>query len=138
MSIFNCLLQLARRLYRAFIKTEEENIRCVDLESAFDHQDEADAAFSMFDRDLNGDISCNEMELACVEIGRERKAITASLKDLDGVVRKLDECLTFLVVIIVILVFLSLISKSTAGMFSKLILMRELSQDFTNQEIKVF
>jgi hypothetical protein len=55
------------------------------------------------------------MELACVEVGRERKAILASLKDLDSVVGKLDECLTFIVFIIALLLFLSLISKSTAG-----------------------
>lgn len=86
-----------------------------DLKEAFINEDEADAAFMMFDRDLNGDISCEEMELACVEIGRERKAITASLKDLDSVVGKFDGVLTFIVIVIVVLVFLSLISKSTAG-----------------------
>lgn len=72
----------------------------------------------MFDRDLNGDISCEEMELACVEIGRERKAIAASLKDLDSVVGKLDDVFTFIVAVIVVLVFLSLISKSTAGVLT--------------------
>lgn len=81
----------------------------------FADEEEGEAAFSMFDRDLNGDISCEEMELACVEIGRERKAIAASLKDLDSVIGKFDDCLTFIVAVIVILVFLSLISKSTAG-----------------------
>lgn len=86
-----------------------------DLKRAFSSEEEAEAAFQMFDRDLNGDISCEEMEIACVEIGRERKAIIASLKDLDSVVGKLDDVFTFLVAIAVILIFLSLISKSTAG-----------------------
>ncbi|KAI5793987.1 Mechanosensitive ion channel-domain-containing protein [Pyronema domesticum] len=106
---------LARRLYRAFVRAEEENVHDTDLRAVFADDDEAEAAFSMFDRDMNGDISCEEMELACVEIGRERKAISASLKDLDSVVSKFDDCLTFVVVIIVIMVFLSLISRSTAG-----------------------
>lgn len=69
----------------------------------------------MFDRDLNGDISVTEMELACGEIGRERKAVIKSLKVLDSVVGKLDDCFTFIVAVIVIIVFLTLISKSTAG-----------------------
>lgn len=86
-----------------------------DLKHAFSSEEEAEAAFQMFDRDLNGDISCEEMEIACVEIGRERKAIIASLKDLDSVVGKLDDVFTFLVAVAVILIFLSLISKSTAG-----------------------
>lgn len=106
---------LARRLYRTFIRDDCENVLADDLKHAFSSEDEADAAFAMFDRDLNGDISCEEMELACVEIGRERKAIAASLKDLDSVVGKLDDVLTFMVAVIVILVFLSLISKSTAN-----------------------
>lgn len=83
-----------------------------DLRMAFDNDDEADAAFTMFDKDLNGDISMEELEAVCVEIGRERKAITASLKDLDSVVSKLDDVFLFLVLIITILVFVSLISTS--------------------------
>lgn len=72
----------------------------------------------MFDRDLNGDISYEEMELACVEIGRERKAITASLKDLDSVVSKFDDVFTFIVAVIVVLVFLSLIFKLVASVLT--------------------
>ncbi|KMP01376.1 MS ion channel protein 1 [Coccidioides immitis RMSCC 2394] len=59
-----------------------------------------------------------ELEAACVEIGRERKSITASLKDLDSVVSKLDDVFVFIVVIITILVFLSLISTSAAGVLA--------------------
>lgn len=125
---------MARRLYRGFCRENSNNICGNDLKAAFTSDEEAEAAFSMFDRDLNGDISCEEMELACVEVGRERKAITASLKDLDSVVGKLDECLTFIVVVIVILVFLSLISKSTAGgFFIKLLpytVIKEHTQEF--------
>lgn len=76
------------------------------------------AAFAMFDKDMNGDISMEELEAVCVEIGRERKAITASLKDLDSVVGKLDDCLVFAIVLISILVFVSLISTSAAGVLT--------------------
>lgn len=110
--------QLARRLYRTFVHDNQENVDADDLRNVFSSEDEAEAAFVMFDRDLNGDISCEEMELACVEIGRERKAITASLKDLDSVVSKLDDVFTFIVVVIIVLVFLTLISKSTAGVLT--------------------
>lgn len=71
-----------------------------------------------FDRDLNGDISMNELEAVCVEIGRERKSITASLKDLDSVVSKLDSILLFFVLVITILVLISLISTSAAGVLT--------------------
>ncbi|PMD41844.1 mechanosensitive ion channel-like protein [Hyaloscypha variabilis F] len=109
---------LARRLYRTFAHEDSETVLADDLRPAFDNDDEADAAFTMFDKDLNGDISMEELEAVCVEIGRERKAITASLKDLDSVVSKLDSVFLFIVAVITILVFISLISTSASGVLT--------------------
>ncbi|KAI1941932.1 hypothetical protein LOZ58_003847 [Ophidiomyces ophidiicola] len=109
---------LARRLYRTFVREGFDTVFSGDLKSAFDNEDEADAAFIMFDKDMNGDISMEELEAVCVEIGRERKSITASLKDLDSVVSKLDDVFLFIVVVITILVFLTLISTSAAGVLA--------------------
>ncbi|PGH05925.1 hypothetical protein GX51_02706 [Blastomyces parvus] len=109
---------LARRMYRTFVRDGFDTIFSGDLKAAFDNGDEAEAAFAMFDKDMNGDISMEELEAVCVEIGRERKSITASLKDLDSVVSKLDNVFVFIVVVITILVFLSLISASTAGVLT--------------------
>nr|POF12998.1 putative mscs family protein [Quercus suber] len=105
---------LARRLYRTFAREETQTVYSEDLKNAFENDDEAEAAFSMFDKDMNGDISMEELEAVCVEIGRERKSITASLKDLDSVVGKLDDIFMFVVFIIVVLVFISIISTSAA------------------------
>ncbi|KAK7729612.1 hypothetical protein SLS57_002100 [Botryosphaeria dothidea] len=109
---------LARRLYRTFAREETETVHPEDLRHSFENEDEANAAFSMFDKDMNGDISMEELEAVCVEIGRERKAITASLKDLDSVISKLDDVLMFIVAIITILVFISLISASAGSVIS--------------------
>ncbi|KAM3074863.1 hypothetical protein ACMFMG_008276 [Clarireedia jacksonii] len=109
---------LARRLYRTFVHDDMETILAEDLTQAFDNEEEAEAAFAMFDKDLNGDISMEELETVCVEIGRERKAITASLKDLDSVVSKLDDVFIFIVTVITILVFISLISTSASGVLT--------------------
>ncbi|KAI9791142.1 MAG: hypothetical protein M1833_001701 [Piccolia ochrophora] len=109
---------LARRLYRTFGRQETQTVHQEDLKAAFDNDEESDAAFQMFDKDLNGDISMEELEAVCVEIGRERKSITASLKDLDSVVSKLDSVLFFVVVIITLLVLLSLTSVSAAGVLT--------------------
>jgi small-conductance mechanosensitive channel len=109
---------LARRLYRTFVHEDSETVLADDLRPAFDNDDEADAAFTMFDKDLNGDISMEELEAVCVEIGRERKAITASLKDLDSVVSKLDDVFLFIVAVITVLVFISLISTSASGVLT--------------------
>ncbi|PTU20012.1 hypothetical protein P175DRAFT_0439770 [Aspergillus ochraceoroseus IBT 24754] len=109
---------LARRLYRTFVRDGFDTIFSGDLKEAFDDNEEADAAFTMFDKDMNGDISMEELEAVCVEIGRERKAITASLKDLDSVVSRLGNVFEFFVAIITIIVFLTLISTSAAGVLT--------------------
>ena len=109
---------LARRLYRTFAQEGREVVYADDLKNAFENGEEADAAFSMFDKDMNGDISMEELEAVCVEIGRERKAITASLKDLDSVVSKLDDVLFFIVCVVALLVLISLISTSAAGVLT--------------------
>jgi small-conductance mechanosensitive channel len=109
---------LARRLYRTFGREGFDTVFPGDLKVAFETDDEAEAAFGMFDKDMNGDISMEELEAVCVEIGRERKSITASLKDLDSVVSKLDDVFVFIVCVITLLVFLSLISASAAGVLT--------------------
>ncbi|KAJ5592009.1 uncharacterized protein N7459_002378 [Penicillium hispanicum] len=109
---------LARRLYRTFVRDGFDTVFSGDLKEAFDNNDEAEAAFTMFDRDMNGDISMEELEAVCVDIGRERKSITASLKDLDSVVSKLDDVFMFFVIVVVVIVFLSLISTSAAGVLT--------------------
>ena len=43
---------LARRLYRTFAREETETVVSDDLRNAFDNNDEAEAAFSMFDKDM--------------------------------------------------------------------------------------
>ncbi|KAF2859163.1 hypothetical protein K470DRAFT_259180 [Piedraia hortae CBS 480.64] len=106
---------LARRLWRTFADGDTQNVSPANLLNAFDTDDEADAAFSMFDKDMNGDISMEELEAVCVEIGRERKSITASLKDLDSVVAKLDNIFMFIVFVVTVLVLMSLLWHSVAG-----------------------
>jgi small-conductance mechanosensitive channel len=124
---------LARRLFRTLIDSRnhsedepepvpggalEASINSESLRPAFENNDEAEAAFTMFDKDMNGDITMEELQAVCVEIGRERKSITASLKDLDSVVAKLDDVFMFIVVVVVILAFISLISTSAAGVLT--------------------
>lgn len=109
---------MARRLYRTFVRDGFDTVFGGDLKAAFEDSEEAEAAFTMFDRDMNGDISMEELEAVCVDIGRERKSITASLKDLDSVVSKLDDVFMFFVFVIVLIVFLSLISTSASGVLT--------------------
>ncbi|KAI1495952.1 Mechanosensitive ion channel-domain-containing protein [Biscogniauxia marginata] len=106
---------LARRLFRTFAKPGADVLTPHDLNPAFPTQEDAEAAFGVFDRDLNGDVSIEELEAFCDEVHREKKAIAASLKDLDSVITKLDRVFFVLIFIVTVIIFISIISASTAA-----------------------
>jgi hypothetical protein len=58
---------------------------------SFPNLEAAQAAFGVFDRDDNGDATRDEIEMACLQIHREKLSLEASMKDLDGAVRRLDD-----------------------------------------------
>nr|CEG02936.1 unnamed protein product [Fusarium pseudograminearum CS3487] len=82
---------LARLIYRCAAKEGNDLVYQDDMERIFGSEEEAEVAFMMFDKDMNGDISIDEFEAVCNEIHLEKKAIAASLKDLDSVIKKLDK-----------------------------------------------
>ncbi|KAF4995157.1 hypothetical protein FGRMN_5295 [Fusarium graminum] len=106
---------LARLIYRCAVKEGQDLVYLEDLENIFGSEEEAEAAFMMFDKDMNGDISLDEFEAVCNEIHLEKKAIAASLKDLDSVIKKLDKVFVFIIIIITIIVFISILSGSAAA-----------------------
>jgi small-conductance mechanosensitive channel len=106
---------LARLFYRTFVKPGNSTITVDDMQPAFPSPEDAEACFGVFDKDLNGDVSMEELEMVCNEIHLEKKAIAASLKDLDSVIKKLDQVFMFIIVVIVIIVFISIISNSAAA-----------------------
>lgn len=107
---------LARIVFRALrADMSKETVYLEDIQQVFDDEEEAELAFGVFDKDLNGDISMDEFEGVCNEIHLEKKAISASMKDLDSVIKKLDSVFMVVVFIISIIVFVSIISGSAAA-----------------------
>ncbi|KAJ8122332.1 hypothetical protein ONZ43_g1442 [Nemania bipapillata] len=106
---------LARRLFRTYTKDGSNVLTPEDLNHAFPTPEDAEAAFMVFDRDLNGDVSMEELEAFVDEVHREKKAIAASVKDLDSVITKLDRVFFVIIFIIALIVFISIISASTAA-----------------------
>ncbi|KAI1819647.1 hypothetical protein F4861DRAFT_124317 [Xylaria intraflava] len=106
---------LARRLFRTYAQDGSDVLTPADLNHAFPTIEDAEAAFSVFDRDLNGDVSLEELEAFVDEVHREKKAIAASVKDLDSVITKLDRVFFVIIFIIAVIVFISTISASTAA-----------------------
>ena len=106
---------LARLIFRSLQEGTSNMIKLKDVECAFKTPEEADACFNLLDKDLNGNITMDELEGACDEIHREKKAIAASVKDLDSVIKKLDKVFLTICFIIAIIVFVSIISGSAAA-----------------------
>jgi len=68
-------------------------------------RDEADESFAALDNDGNGDISLEEMIMKVVDIGRDRKAISASMHDVGQAIGVLHKVVAVILFVIVIFVF---------------------------------
>ncbi|KAF8315392.1 hypothetical protein DL93DRAFT_2057318 [Clavulina sp. PMI_390] len=106
--------QLARQLFSnlASVKPPRSYLIVEDFYPYFDDKDDAATAFSLFDQDGNGDISKKEMRNAVQRIYKERKALTASLKDMSSAVAKLDGVLLGVACLILLFVCLLIFNRS--------------------------
>ncbi|EKM54463.1 uncharacterized protein PHACADRAFT_258317 [Phanerochaete carnosa HHB-10118-sp] len=95
---------LARRLFYSFAKPGSEYFDVKDIRKFFPTLDDADAAFAIFDRDDNGNVTRDEFEMACLEFHREQLSIEHSMTDLDSAVGRLDNILMSLYVVVSILI----------------------------------
>lgn len=105
---------LARRIWLSFVQEGSEALLPEDMLDVFGNaeQEQAEAAFTYFDEDMNGDISLAEMSMKIQEVAKERKAISASLKDTDSAIGKLDGVLTAVVGVIAVFIFIALLDTS--------------------------
>lgn len=102
--------QLARRIYFSFVPSYRTALLLEDISRCFQNREQAERvrflfcfwgaaergeleltwgglqAFAVFDKDGNGDISLDELEMACLEIHRERLALSNSMRDIDSAV----------------------------------------------------
>ncbi|CAE6403951.1 unnamed protein product [Rhizoctonia solani] len=111
-------LHSARRLARDLFENlgsvdpERKELTVEDFYPFFKTEEDAQTAFNLFDKDGNGDISKKEMREAVQRIYRERKALTASLKDMSAAVGKLDGVLIALALIIILFICLLIFNRS--------------------------
>jgi hypothetical protein len=98
---------LAKRLWMSFVVEGKEALYAEDIEEVLGpaRKEDAEAAFTALDNDGNGDISLDEMIMKVVEIGRDRKAIAASMRDVGQAIGVLDQVLIAVLFVITIFVF---------------------------------
>ncbi|KAH9832221.1 Mechanosensitive ion channel-domain-containing protein [Rhodofomes roseus] len=94
---------LARRLFYSFVKPGAHSLVVSDIARFFPTPEDADAAFALFDKDMNGDATRDEVEIACMECHREQLSIEHSMRDLDSAVGRLDNILMTVYLFIVVL-----------------------------------
>ncbi|KAK4042780.1 hypothetical protein C8A01DRAFT_13684 [Parachaetomium inaequale] len=105
---------MARRIWMSFVVEGQEALSMDDIIEVMGpaHREEAEECFNAVDADQNGDISLDEMIRKVVEIGKERKAIGHSMKDISQALAVFDKVLLFVVLIIVIIIFLAVFQSS--------------------------
>ncbi|KAK3298043.1 Mechanosensitive ion channel-domain-containing protein [Chaetomium fimeti] len=105
---------MARRLWMSFVVEGQDALSLDDIIEVMGpaHREEATECFNAIDADQNGDISLDEMIRKIVEIGKERKAIGHSMKDIGQALAVFDRVLLFVVLIIVIIIFLIVFQSS--------------------------
>lgn len=98
---------LAKRLWMSFVVEGKEALFGEDIREVLgsSRKDEADEAMSVLDHDGNGDVSLDEMIMKIVEIGRDRKAISASMRDVGQAIGVLDQVLVTILFVITIFIF---------------------------------
>lgn len=109
---------MARRIFYSFAPPGTQHLHLSDIEPYFQDKELAESAFYQFDKDGNGDLTAEELELACVDIHRERKSITNSLRDLDSAVGNLDRILMIIYYVVVLLVFLAVLNVDLKTMLA--------------------
>ncbi|KAI9649065.1 hypothetical protein NHQ30_001632 [Ciborinia camelliae] len=114
---------LARRLWMSFVVEGKDSLSAEDLEEVLGagRKMEAEEIFDTLDNDGNGDISLDEMIMKVVDIGRDRKSIANSMRDVGQAIGVLDQVLLIIVFIIVVFAFIAfqdsgfLATLTTAG-----------------------
>ncbi|BGP19258.1 hypothetical protein JCM10213_008223 [Rhodosporidiobolus nylandii] len=103
---------LARRIYYSFCPQYRDGLVLADISRCFRNKEEADRAFAIFDRDQNGDATIDEVEMACLDIHRERLALSRSMRDIDSAVGRLDNIIMTIWYIVAILIMAGMLDAS--------------------------
>ncbi|CAH7675285.1 Mechanosensitive ion channel-domain-containing protein [Phakopsora pachyrhizi] len=112
--------QLARRIYYSFVPTTYRHVMVLgDVIKCFDGNLEgAKDAFNFLDTDENGDCSLKEIEMALLELHKERLALGSSMRDLDSAVGRLDSIFMFFWYIVSLLIIVALLDVSFQTMIA--------------------
>lgn len=93
--------RLAKSIYVAFNADHRRKYLIPsDLYPAYARHEDAEAAFRVFDKDDNGDISRSEIKAKILRIYKERRALSRSLRDVSNALKTLDSIMNLFAMVI--------------------------------------
>jgi hypothetical protein len=114
--------RLARLIYMAFHDRRRTYLVPSDFYPAFPTQEEAKAAFRVFDKDGNGDISRQEIKYTLLKVYKERRFLSRSMHDVGAALKTLDRLLLLIALIILFFISLSIfgvnVSESLTSVYT--------------------
>jgi len=111
---------IAKYIFENLCSPGKFELTLQDFLPYFDDDDDAKHAFSLFDKDGNGDISRIEMRSVVLEYYRERKALEKSLRDSSQAISKLDGFLKIFVFIVLLFIILGIYNVNVASFVTAL------------------
>jgi small-conductance mechanosensitive channel len=79
-----------------------------DFRPAFTDEAAADAAFRVFDKDNNGDLSRAELKTTLMKVYKERRFLSRAMRDVGAALKTLDKMLVLFALIIQFFISLSI------------------------------
>ncbi|KAG6813928.1 hypothetical protein H0H92_005777 [Tricholoma furcatifolium] len=114
--------RLARAIYIRFKDRGRNYLLPSDFYPAFVDQESAKAAFRVFDKDDNGDISRAEIKNTLVRVYKERRFLSRSMRDVGAALKTLDQIIFLFAMVILFFVSLSVfgvnITSSLSSVYS--------------------
>ncbi|KAF7313443.1 EF-hand domain-containing protein [Mycena chlorophos] len=117
--------RLARSIYMRLRPANRTELLPIDFRPAFPTVEAADAAFRVFDKDNNGDLSRAEIKTTLVKVYKERRFLARAMRDVGAALQTLDHILLFFALCILFFISLSVfgvnITKSLTSVYSLII-----------------
>ncbi|KZP13069.1 hypothetical protein FIBSPDRAFT_869683 [Athelia psychrophila] len=107
--------RLAKSIYYRFKDRRRTYLLAADFHPAFATAAEADAAFRVFDKDGNGDISRGEIKGTLLKVYKERRFLSRSMRDVGIALKTLDHILLFFAFVILFFISLSVFGVNVAS-----------------------
>jgi hypothetical protein len=110
--------RLARAIYNAFRPThgaQRKYLLPVDFHPAFTTVGAAEAAFRVFDKDNNGDISRAEIKTTLLKVYKERRFLSRSMRDVGQALKTLDRIILFFALVMLFFISLSVFGVSVGN-----------------------